>query len=154
MSHDLDFRSLTIEFLKASIVFPAKGDRFPAIGNLGDPRHFDAAGEPQGEDIVMSKKFPAPRPLTDEEEAEIQHMIASDPDAPELTDEQMSKGRPFGDVFPDLQASITRSRGRPRSDTPKAAVTLRLEPATIARFQALGKDWRTKMAEALEKAAP
>ena len=44
---------------------------------------------------MTSKKFSAKRPLTDDEEAEIQRMIASDPDNPELTDEQIAGLRPF-----------------------------------------------------------
>jgi hypothetical protein len=39
------------------------------------------------------KKFSAKRPLTDDEEAEIQRMIASDPNNPELTDEQIGRLR-------------------------------------------------------------
>ena len=39
---------------------------------------------------MTSKKFLAKRPLTDDEEAEIQRMIASDPNNPELTDEQIA----------------------------------------------------------------
>jgi uncharacterized protein (DUF4415 family) len=48
--------------------------------------------------------------------------------------------------------NIRRSRGRPRLQAPKAAVTLRLDPATIARFQATGSDWRQRMAKVLDKA--
>ena len=102
----------------------------------------------------MTDKFSSKRPLSDTEEAEIQKMIASDPDAPELTDEQLKQGKPFGETFPDLQASVRRSRGRPRVDSPKAAVTLRIDPDVLVRFQALGKDWRAKMAEVLEKSSP
>ncbi len=36
------------------------------------------------------KRFSAKRPLTDDEGAEIQRMIASDPDNPELTDAQIA----------------------------------------------------------------
>jgi uncharacterized protein (DUF4415 family) len=96
-------------------------------------------------------KFKHLKPLTDEEEAQIQKQIAKDPDAPELTDEQLSQGRPFAEAFPDLAASIKRSRGRPRVENAKEAVTLRLDPQTVARFKASGDDWRTKMAEALEQ---
>lgn len=35
----------------------------------------------------MTIKYSSKRPLTDEEEAEIQKMIASNPDNPELTDD-------------------------------------------------------------------
>lgn len=92
------------------------------------------------------------KPLTDAEEAEIQRQIASDPDAPEATDEQLANARPFAEVFPDLVESMKRARGRPKVEAPKAAVTLRVDPATVARFKAAGKDWRSRMSEALDKA--
>ncbi len=91
--------------------------------------------------------------LSDAAEAEIQAMIAGDPDNPELTDAQLKQGRPFKEALPDLYASIQKSRGRPPVENPKAAVTLRLDPRVVARFQAMGKDWRARMAEILEKAA-
>jgi len=93
-------------------------------------------------------------PLTDEEEARIQAGIALDPDNPELTEEEMAKAKPFREVFPDLYENIKRSRGRPKLDAPKEAVTLRLSPETIARYKAVGgADWRARMSEALEKAS-
>jgi uncharacterized protein (DUF4415 family) len=101
----------------------------------------------------MGGKFKHAKPLTDEEEAQIQKQIASDPDAPEATDEQIARAKPFAEAFPDLAESIKRSRGRPRIDSPKEAVTLRIDPNTIARFKARGEDWRAKMAEILDKAA-
>lgn len=85
-------------------------------------------------------------------EAKIQKMIASDPDNPELTDAQIARARPFKDVFPDLHASIKRSRGRPKIENPREAVTLRLSPDTIEKFKATGDDWRARMAKALERA--
>ena len=94
------------------------------------------------------------RDVTDEEEARIQAGIAADPDNPEMTAEQMAELRPFREVCPDLMATIRRSRGRPRVDAPKQAVTLRLSPETIARFKAIaGADWRRRMSEELEAAA-
>lgn len=85
-------------------------------------------------------------------EAKIQKMIASDPDNPELTDAQFAKGKPFAEAFPELAESIKRSRGRPRVESPKEAVTLRLAPDIVAKFKAAGDDWRAKMAKALERA--
>ncbi len=106
----------------------------------------------------MTTKFSSGRPLTPEEEAEIQRMIASDPDAPEASDAELAKARPFSEVFPNLAASIDRhiagrGRGRPPVDAPKVAVTIRIEPEVLQRFQAEGKDWRSRMTEALRKAA-
>jgi uncharacterized protein (DUF4415 family) len=90
--------------------------------------------------------------LSDQEEAEIQRQIAADPEDEEPTDEQLAQARPFAEVFPELMASIHRARGRPPVPDPRAAATLRLDPATLARFKATGKDWRARMAEVLDKA--
>jgi len=73
-------------------------------------------------------------------------------DNPEWTKEDFAKAKPFSEVFPGLHASIKRSRGRPKVENPKEAVTLRVSPDTIEKFKATGKDWRTKMAKTLERA--
>lgn len=91
-------------------------------------------------------KFSSKRPLTDEEEAEIQRMIASDPDAPELTDEQALHPMTFAEA-------IARKRGRPSLPEAKEAVTLRLDPEVVRRFKARGEDWRAQMARILADAA-
>ncbi|KFL31933.1 hypothetical protein JP75_05925 [Devosia riboflavina] len=93
----------------------------------------------------MTKKFSADRPLTDAEEADIQRMIASDPDNPEIADEQAKGQISFAEA-------MKRGRGRPKLDNARQAVTLRLDPETIARFQATGEDWRSRMVEVLDKA--
>jgi uncharacterized protein (DUF4415 family) len=91
-------------------------------------------------------------PITDEEEARIQAGIALDPDNPELTEQELRQLRPFKEAHPDLHESIKRSRGRPKLDAPRQAVTLRLSPETIARYRAIGgEDWRARMVETLEK---
>jgi uncharacterized protein (DUF4415 family) len=100
----------------------------------------------------MTRKFSSKRPLSDAEEGEIQKRIAADPDNPEITDEQIDQAKPFAEAFPELMESIRRARGRPRVESPKEAVTLRLDPATLAKFKSTGKDWRARMARVLEKA--
>lgn len=101
----------------------------------------------------MSRKFASGRPLTDAEEAEIQEMIGSDPDNPEITDAQIAAGgKTFAEAFPDLSEVIRRGRGRPTLADAKQAVTLRLSPATLAKFQATGDSWRKLMAEVLDRA--
>ncbi len=101
----------------------------------------------------MPRKFSSKRPLTDAEEAEIQRMIASDPDNPELTDEQIAALQPFAEVFPALAESIKRGPGRPKLDQTLEAVTLRLDSATVEHFRTQGADWRKRMARVLAKAA-
>ena len=71
-------------------------------------------------------------------------------DSPDITPQEIAQGPlRFADVFPEL---ARRKAGRPKLDAAKEAVTLRLDPETVARFKASGTDWRTKMARALDKA--
>lgn len=100
----------------------------------------------------MGIKFSSDRPLTNKEEAEIQKMIASDPDNPELTDEQLKQGKSFSEAFPDLAESIKRSRGRPTVDNPKQQVSLRLSPDVLAKLKATGKGWQSRADDILRKA--
>ncbi len=72
-------------------------------------------------------------------------------DSPELTKEELAAFRPFAEVFPEASALIKRKAGRPKLDSPKEAITLRLDQTVIDRFKATGPDWRARMAEVLEK---
>lgn len=95
------------------------------------------------------------KPITDEEEAEIQRQIAGDLEAPELTDEQLAQAKPFAEVFPDLAKTMEQEiarRGRPPLAKTKLPVTIRLNPETVAKFKATGKGWQSRMSEVLDKA--
>lgn len=63
------------------------------VGNL----HADRQSE--GKDDTMTAK-PRIKPLRAAEEAKVQRQTASDPDAPEATDEQLAQATPFAEVFP------------------------------------------------------
>lgn len=93
---------------------------------------------------MSTKQFVPGRGYTKEDWDEV--------DSPELTDQQLAQARPFAEAFPELAASIKRSAGRPRLENARRAVTLRLSPATLSKFEALGPDWRARMAEVLDKA--
>ncbi|WP_103174541.1 BrnA antitoxin family protein [Paracoccus sp. SY] len=87
-------------------------------------------------------------------EDQIQRMIASDPDAPEATDEQIAQARPFTETFPALAEAMRKNvGGRPKADNPKVAVSLRLDQDIVARFKASGPGWQTRMNRALRDAA-
>lgn len=87
-------------------------------------------------------------------EEQVQRMIASDPDAPEATDEQLSRAKPFDQVFPALADAMRKNvGGRPKSENPKVAVSLRLDQEIVARFKASGPGWQTRMNDALRDAA-
>mgnify|MGYP002718226683 CR=1 FL=1 len=79
-------------------------------------------------------------------EDEIQRMIASDPDAPEATEDQLAQARPFAEVFPALAEAMRKNAGgRPKADNPKVAVSLRLDQDVVARFKSSGPGWQTRM---------
>ena len=81
-------------------------------------------------------------------------LIGPDPEIERpSTPEELADARPFAEALPELAASIRRGRGRPKVDAPKKAVTLRLDEAALARFEAGGPGWRRRMAEILERAA-
>ncbi len=87
-------------------------------------------------------------------EDQIQRMIASDPDAPEATDEQLAQAKPFTEAFPSLAEAMRKNvGGRPKADNPKVAVSLRLDQDIVAQFKASGPGWQTRMNDALRHAA-
>lgn len=87
-------------------------------------------------------------------EKEIQRMIASDPDAPEATDEQLAQAHPFADAFPALADKMRRNvGGRPKADKTKVAVSIRLDPEVLEAFKAGGPGWQSRMNKALRKVA-
>ena len=82
-------------------------------------------------------------------------LIGPDPEIERpLTDGELVQAKPLSEILPDLAESIRRSRGRPRKKNAKEAVTLRVDPRVVERYKAGGEDWRARMVEALEKAAP
>ncbi len=93
---------------------------------------------------MTQKTFVSGRGYTEAEWAEA--------DFPELTEEELATARPFSEAFPGPAEIVGSRRGRPKLDDAKEAVTLRLSPRTLARFKALGDDWRKRMSEILDKA--
>lgn len=68
-------------------------------------------------------------------------------DAPELTEEFFEKA----DLY---QGNKLIRRGRPKSDNPRVAISLRLPPETLALWKATGKGWQTRMVDLLTQYAP
>ncbi|QCI97418.1 BrnA antitoxin family protein [Agrobacterium larrymoorei] len=104
----------------------------------------------------MPVRFSSKRPLSDAEEAEVQRMITSDPDAPEATDEELAYAKPFRDAFPDLAKSIDQEitrRGRPKAENTKTPVTIRLDPDLVEHYKAMGKGWQSRINDDLRKTA-
>ena len=117
----------------------------------------------------MTRKRRIPEP-TDEEEAEIQRMIANDPDDILATDEELANARSFEEAEPELAASIARERpdlaeplrnrteelrrrrGRPPVENLRQQISIRLDPDVIAKFKATGPGWQGRI-NAILKAA-
>jgi uncharacterized protein (DUF4415 family) len=71
----------------------------------------------------------------------------TDPDdAPELTDE-------WFDTADYYEGEKLVRRGRPKSASPKEAVSLRLDPDVVAHYRATGPGWQSRINEALRQAA-
>jgi uncharacterized protein (DUF4415 family) len=73
-----------------------------------------------------------------------------DPDNPALTPDQLKRLRP---ISKDTLDFIDRARGRPPSENPKKAVSLRLDQDVIEHYKRQGAGWQSRMNEALRKQA-
>jgi uncharacterized protein (DUF4415 family) len=67
-----------------------------------------------------------------------------------MTPEMIRRLRPISKETLDF---INRARGRPPSENPKQAVSLRLDRDVIEHFKKEGPGWQSRMNEALRKQA-
>ena len=67
-------------------------------------------------------------------------------DAPELTDK-------WFDTADYYEGEKLIRRGRPKSESPKEAVSLRLDRDVVAHYRATGPGWQSRINETLRKAA-
>lgn len=151
--HRLDFADLSREFFAAAEFGRVKHGRLVAVGELDGGVVIAVKFRPLGVEAISVISM---RPLADEEEAEIRRMIASDPDNPGLTGEQIANMRPLREVFPDLAASIDRElarHGRPPVENPRSQVSIRLDPEVLDYYKSTGKGWQSRINDALRKAA-
>jgi uncharacterized protein (DUF4415 family) len=76
-----------------------------------------------------------------------------DDDTPEWTDEMFARARLEADTLPPvLREALARSRGRPKLETAKIAVKLRLDPEVVDGFKAGGPGWQTRINATLRDA--
>lgn len=92
--------------------------------------------------MTTKRKVP---PISDKREAEIQRMIARDPDAPEATDKQLASPMTFGEA-------MKRGRGRPPVESPKQQVSVRLDADVLTGLKAGGIGWQGRMNDMLRRA--
>ncbi len=81
--------------------------------------------------------------------------VTVDDDAPELTEAQLAEMRPAHEVLSPRQFEAVTSvrRGRPKTQTSKVPVTIRLDPDVVETYKATGTGWQTRMNECLSRGA-
>ncbi len=96
-------------------------------------------------------------PEIDWEQAErkAQNVILDDDDAPLLTKERLENSQAMRTTLlekfePAVASAFLKRAGRPKLDTCKERVTLRLDQDVLQFFRAQGKGWQTKMNGALK----
>lgn len=87
--------------------------------------------------------------LSEAEETALQHRMAVDPDARELTPDELGRMRPAREVLPPALFAALARRGRPRSAAKRIQVTLRVDPTILDAYKAGGPGWQTRMNAAL-----
>ncbi len=69
-----------------------------------------------------------------------------DPENPPMMDADLARLRPAAETAPHLvAASLRRKGGRPRSETPKVAVSIRLDPDVLGALRASGEGWQGRV---------
>jgi uncharacterized DUF497 family protein len=138
--HDgLDFADLDETFFERSVIVPGKGNRLIAVGRLANGVVvvvFVALGA-EGLSIISMRRA-----------SRKERNAVSD--NPELTDEQMSKAKPFAEALPELAASIRRGRGPNKAPT-KKLVSLRLSGQVIEKYKAGGPGWQSRIDQDLRR---
>jgi uncharacterized protein (DUF4415 family) len=72
-------------------------------------------------------------------------------DNPEWTAEDFSKAKPAADILPpDLLAQFKAKVDRPRSESPKVPVKMRLDGVVVEALRATGPGWQTRVNDLLK----
>jgi uncharacterized protein (DUF4415 family) len=75
-------------------------------------------------------------------------------DIPELGEAFFAQARPVAEAMPDLAAHAIARRnpgGRPKSDSPKEHVSLRLDSNVLSAYKSTGKGWQSLVGSMLAK---
>ena len=75
-----------------------------------------------------------------------------DDDLPELDEAFFARARPAAEVMDEAFMARARRPGRPKSETPKVEVKIRLDANVVAHLRETGKGWQTRVNAELAKA--
>lgn len=101
--------------------------------------------------MTTKRRLPDLLPMSDEEDAAITAAALSDPDNPPLTDEQIAEMRPIAEVLPEFAAMLRNRGGRPKKESPKVALSLRLDPDLVEAMRSTGPGWQARVNAELRK---
>lgn len=103
----------------------------------------------------MSKRK-IPHPVTAAEDAAIRHAAASDPDARELSDAELTQFKPASEALPKIlgkarAGTLMKRRGRPALPVEQRKVTLnmRADRDVVEAFKSTGEGWQTRINDVL-----
>jgi uncharacterized protein (DUF4415 family) len=79
-----------------------------------------------------------------------------DSDNPAWGADTFRRARPARELLPKIYgaaiaAKMLRPRGRPKSESPRTLISLRLPPDVLARWKAKGPGWQTRMVKVLSR---
>jgi uncharacterized protein (DUF4415 family) len=78
--------------------------------------------------------------------------IIPDDDIPEMTEADFARAKPMRAIMPKVVEAMKRGRGRPKLESPKARVSLRLDPDVVAAYKATGEGWQSRINDTLAHA--
>jgi uncharacterized protein (DUF4415 family) len=76
-----------------------------------------------------------------------------DDDAPVISAAQFARMQPMKEVTPGMAKAIKAARGRPRIENPKVVISVRLSAPAKQAWDSLPTRERTKLVDAMERAA-
>lgn len=75
----------------------------------------------------------------------------TDHENPELGDDFFARARPAAEVMGEAFMERARRPGRPKAESPKAEVKIRLNAQVVKHLRETGKGWQTRVNAALER---
>jgi uncharacterized protein (DUF4415 family) len=80
------------------------------------------------------------------------HPAAVDENNPPLDEETLARMRTAREVVPEIVKEAAKM-GRPKLESPKEAIKLRIDRDVLAHYRATGLGWQTRINDTLRRAA-